>query len=174
MAGAVGPTGLPKIQLMPTRISVMPITAIMVPVTTGGKKRSMRLTAGAIRMDTTPAPMMEPNSSCAPAGPGSAVAMAAMGATEAKVTPIMTGSWMPNQRVAPSVWISVISPQQNRSAEISMATSSALSCSARPMMSGTATAPAYITSTCCRPRAASLILGRRWSTGCRSGGHPWE
>ena len=41
------------------------------------------------------------------------------------------------------------------------------------MMSGTATAPAYITSTCCRPRAASLILGRRWSTGCRSGGHPW-
>ena len=127
MAGAVGPTGLPKIQLMPTRISVMPITAIMVPVTTGGK-RSMRLTAGAIRMDTTPAPMMEPNSSCA--RPGSAVAMAAMGATEAKVTPIMTGSWMPNQRVAPSVWISVISPQQNRSAEISMATSSALSCSA--------------------------------------------
>ena len=133
----------------------------------------MRLTAGAIRMDTTPAPMMEPNSSCA-RRPGSAVAMAAMGATEAKVTPIMTGSWMPNQRVAPSVWISVISPQQNRSAEISMATSSALSCSARPMMSGTATAPAYITSTCCRPRAASLILGRRWSTGCRSGGHPWE
>ena len=65
MAGAVGPTGLPKIQLMPTRISVMPITAIMVPVTTGGKKRSMRLTAGAIRMDTTPAPMMEPNNSCA-------------------------------------------------------------------------------------------------------------
>ena len=129
MAGAVGPTGLPKIQLMPTRISVMPITAIMVPVTTGGKKRSMRLTAGAIRMDTTPAPMMEPNSSCASPAPAR-VAMAAMGATEAKVTPIMTGSWMPNQRVAPSVWISVISPQQNRSAEISMATSSALSCSA--------------------------------------------
>ena len=35
--GAVGPKGLPKIQLMPTRIRLMPITAMMVPVTTGGK-----------------------------------------------------------------------------------------------------------------------------------------
>ena len=37
MLGAVGPKGLPKIQLMPMRIRLMPITAMMVPVTTGGK-----------------------------------------------------------------------------------------------------------------------------------------
>jgi hypothetical protein len=42
--GAVGPTGLPKIQLMPMRISETPMTRMIVPVTTGGKKRSMRLT----------------------------------------------------------------------------------------------------------------------------------
>ena len=64
--GAVGPTGLPKIQLMPMRIRLMPITAMMVPVTTGGKKRSMRLTTGAIRMDITPAPMMAPKIRPAP------------------------------------------------------------------------------------------------------------
>ena len=122
MAGAVGPTGLPKIQLMPTRISVMPITAIMVPVTTGGK--AQHAADGGRDQDGHHARADDgAEQQLRAAGPGSAVAMAAMGATEAKVTPIMTGSWMPNQRVAPSVWISVISPQQNRSAEISMATS---------------------------------------------------
>ncbi|EWS63666.1 hypothetical protein Y695_03100 [Hydrogenophaga sp. T4] len=67
MLGAVGPKGLPKIQLMPTRMRLTPITAMMVPVTTGGKKRSMRLTMGAIRIETTPAPMMEPKMRPAPA-----------------------------------------------------------------------------------------------------------
>jgi hypothetical protein len=67
--GAVGPTGLPKIQLMPTRIRLMPMTAMMVPVTTGGKKRSMRLTMGAIRMEMTPAPMTAPKIRRAPAWP---------------------------------------------------------------------------------------------------------
>ena len=143
----------------------MPITAMMVPVTTGGKKRSIRLTSGAISIATTPEPMMDPKMSCAPAAPGVALAMATMGATDAKVTPIITGSLMPNHWVAPSDWISVTRPQQNRSAEISMATCSGLSLSARPTISGTATAPAYITSTCCRPRAASLLVGNRSSTG---------
>ena len=99
------------------------MTAMMVPVTTGGKKRSMRDTIGAISIDMTPAPMMAPKSSCAPAWPGLALAIATMGATEAKVTPIITGSLMPNHCVAPSAWISVAMPQQNRSAEISSATS---------------------------------------------------
>ena len=108
---------------MPTRISVMPMTAMMVPVTTGGKKRSMRLTSGAIRIETMPAPMIEPKSSCAPAWPGLPLAMATIGATDAKVTPIITGRRMPNHCVAPSAWISVTKPQQNRSAEISSATS---------------------------------------------------
>ena len=48
--------------------------------------------------------------------------MATIGATEAKVTPIITGSLMPNHCVAPSDWISVAMPQQNRSAEIRSAT----------------------------------------------------
>ena len=35
--GAVGPNGLPKIQLIPTRIRLMPMMAMIDPVTTGGK-----------------------------------------------------------------------------------------------------------------------------------------
>ncbi len=37
---------------------------------------------------------------------------------------------------------------------------------AEPTISGTATAPAYIASTCCRPSAASCPNGGTWSTGC--------
>jgi len=167
--GAVGPTGLPKIQLMPTRIRLTPITRISVPVTTGGKKRSSRLTTGAIRIEMMPAPMMAPKISWAPATPGLLLAIATMGPTEAKVTPIITGSRMPNHCVAPRAWISVTRPQQNRSAEISMATCSGSSLRARPMISGTAIAPAYMTSTCCRPRAANRLMGRRSSTGWTAG-----
>ena len=121
---------------------------MMVPVTTGGKNLSTRLTIGAMAIDMTPAPMMAPKIAPAPATPGLALAMATIGATAAKVTPIITGSLMPNYFGAPSDWISMTRPQQNRSAEISMATCSGLNLSARPTMSGTATAPAYITSTC--------------------------
>ena len=112
-----------------------------------------------------PAPMMDPKIRPAPAVPGLLLAMATIGATEAKVTPIITGSLMPNHCVAPSDWIRVTMPQQNRSAEISSATCSGLSLSARPTISGTATAPAYITSTCCRPRAVNLPAGNLSSTG---------
>ena len=101
-----------------------------------------------------------------PVGPELALAIATIGPTAAKVTPIITGSLMPNHCVAPKAWISVARPQQNRSAEISIATSCAGSLSARPTMSGTAMAPAYITSTCCSPKAASFPVGRRSSTGC--------
>lgn len=121
---------------------------MMVPVTTGGKNLSTRLTIGAMAIDMTPAPMMAPKIAPAPATPRLALAMATMGATAAKVTPIITGSLLPDYCVPPSDWISMTRPQQNRSAEISMATCSGLNLSARPTMSGTATAPAYITSTC--------------------------
>ena len=147
------------------RIKLMPITAMMVPVTTGGKNRSMRLTIGAIRIEIRPAPMMAPKIICAPASPGLALAIDTIGATAAKVTPIITGRRMPNHWVAPQDWIRVTRPQTNKSAEISMATCSGLSLRARPTIRGTATAPAYITSTCCRPRAASLPLGKCSSTG---------
>src|SRR5574343_757377 len=146
--GAVGPTGTPKIELMPTRIRLMPMTAMMVPVTTGGKKRSMRLTTGASNIEMRPAPMMAPKNNPAPSTPGGALAMATMGATAAKVTPLMTGSLMPNHWVAPKAWIRVTRPQQNRSAWISIVTCSGLSLKAQPIIKCTATAPAYITSTC--------------------------
>ena len=72
----------------------------------------------------------------------------------------------PNQRVKPSDCRIDTTPQQKRSAEIRKATSSGGSCSARPMISGTAIAPAYMTSTCCRPSVKSFGAGSISSTGC--------
>ena len=71
----------------------------------------------------------------------------------------------PNQGVTPSDCRIETTPQQNRSAEIRKATSSGGSCSARPMISGTAMAPAYMTSTCCRPSVKSFGAGSISSTG---------
>ena len=151
---------------MPTRISVMPITRMIVPVTTGGKNRSIRLARGAISTPMTPAAMIEPKIIRAPSAPGWTSAIDTIGPTEAKVTPIMTGMRTPNQGVRPSDCRIETTPQQKRSAEIRKATSSGGSCSARPMISGTAMAPAYMTSTCCRPRVKSLGAGSISSTGC--------
>ena len=164
--GAVGPAGTPKIQEMPTRISVMPITRMIVPVTTGGKNRSIRLAIGAISTPMTPAAMIEPKIIRAPSAPGWVSAIDTIGPTEAKVTPIITGSRTPNQGVRPSDCRMDTTPQQKRSAEIRKATSSGASCSARPMISGTAMAPAYMTSTCCKPSVKSLGAGSISSTGC--------
>ena len=139
--------------------------AMMVPVTTGGKNRSSRPISGAIRIEITPAPMIAPKIARAPSGPLCTLAIATIGPTAAKVTPIITGSLMPNYLPKPSDWISVTRPQQNRSAEISSATCSGVSLSARPTISGTATAPAYITSTCCRPSAARRAGGQVFVDG---------
>ena len=76
-----------------------------------------------------------------------AAAMDSIGPTEAKVTPIITGRRMPTPG-KPTHCTSVASPQANRSALIRNATSSGGNFSARPRISGTATAPAYMTSTC--------------------------
>jgi hypothetical protein len=56
---------------------------------------------GAIRMVMMPAPMMAPKIMRAPSVPGLATAIDTMGPTAAKVTPIITGSLMPNHCVAP-------------------------------------------------------------------------
>src|SRR5882757_2153562 len=93
-----------------------------------------------------------------------AAAIDSIGPTDAKVTPIMTGSRMPTPG-KPIHCTKVASPQANRSALIRKATSSGGSLSARPMIKGTATAPAYITSTCCRPSANRRGVGNIWSTG---------
>ncbi|GGC00349.1 hypothetical protein GCM10011572_22940 [Pseudoduganella buxea] len=116
-------------------------------------------------MASTPAPMPAPKMAWAPAAPGTALAMATIGPTAAKVTPIITGSLMPNHFDRPNDWIRVTMPQQNRSAEISIVTCSGGSFRARPTIRGTAMAPAYITSTCWRPRALRRPRGKRSSTG---------
>ncbi len=108
----------------------------------------MRLTNGAISVPMMPAPMIAPKIRRAPSVPCAVSAIASIGATEANVTPIITGRRMPNHCVRPHDWISVTMPQQKRSAEISIDTCCGLSFNARPTISGTATAPAYITSTC--------------------------
>ncbi len=50
----------PPAQLMPTRMSEMPMTRMMVPVTTGGNSGRRRLTKGATRNPKRPAPIAEP------------------------------------------------------------------------------------------------------------------
>ena len=154
----------PNAQPTPTFIRLIPMTAMMVPVTTGGKKRSKRPITGAISIAMMPAPMMAPKIIRAPSVPGLALAMATIGPTAAKVTPIMTGSLMPNQGVKPKDWMSDTTPHTKRSAEINRATCSGLKLSARPTIKGTAMAPAYITSTCCKPRTPSFPMGRTSST----------
>ena len=100
-----------------------------------------------------------------PSSPTSgAAAIASIGPTEAKVTPIITGSRMPTPG-KPTHWTSVAMPQANRSALIRNAMSSGGSFSARPMISGTATAPAYMTSTCCSASGTSRGNGSFSSTG---------
>ncbi len=68
-------------------------------------------------------------------------AIDSIGPTDANVTPIITGNWMPTPG-SPKLCTSVASPQANRSALIRKATCSGGRLSARPMISGTATAPA--------------------------------
>src|SRR6478752_1864154 len=93
-----------------------------------------------------------------------AAAIDSIGPTEANVTPIITGNRIPTPG-KPIHCTSVAMPQANKSALIRKATSSGGNFNARPMIKGTATAPAYITNTCCRPSASSRGVGRIWSTG---------
>lgn len=114
ICGAVGPTGLPKIQLMPKRIRLTPGTRMILPVATGGKKRRIVANMGAIRIEMTPAALMAPM-----------IARALGGAVRVghghhrhdggKVTPIITGWRMPSHCVAPGDWIRVTIPQTMRS-----------------------------------------------------------
>ena len=170
--GAVGPTCSPKIQSMPMRISVTPMTRMMVPVTTGGKKRRMRLITGASSMAITPAPISAPKIIRAPSMPGWTRAMEIIGPTAAKVTPIITGMRMPKSGVQPSDWMIDTSPQAKRSAEIRNATCSGARPSTRPMISGTAMAPAYMTSTCWMPSVNRRAGGSISSTGWQSSDIP--
>ena len=83
----------PPAQLIPTCNSVMPMAVMIVPVTTGGKNRSILLKNGAISTVNRPDAMTAPRMVGSPVP---ALAMATIGPTAAKVTPIMTGRRMPN------------------------------------------------------------------------------
>ncbi len=89
--------------------------------------------------------------------------MAIIGPTAAKVTPIITGMRMP-KRQKPMACTSVAMPAASRSALMRKAMSAFERPSAPPTIRGTATVPAYITSTCCRLSAPQRMRGSFWST----------
>ena len=157
----------PADQLIATGISERPITAMIEPVTTGGNSGSARATRGANRMPKRPAAMPAPRMALMPSA--GLPAIATIGPTAAKVTPIMIGRRMP-KRPTPSAWMMVTRPQHSRSALMRKAIWSLGSLSAPPTISGTAIAPAYITSTCCRARVNRRPPGGHWSTGSSSSG----
>ena len=76
--------------------------------------------------------------------------MAIMVATPAKDTPCTSGNWQPKNG-RPSVCSRVASPPANSEAAISRPMSAGDRPAAWPTISGTATMPPYMVSTCCRP-----------------------
>ncbi len=97
--------------------------------------------------------------------------IAIIGETAANVQPCISGSRTPN-RQKPIDWMRVAIPATSRSALIRYARSPDSSLpaliSAPPTTSGTATALAYMASTCCRPRGINRESGGTVSTGCFS------
>ncbi|MNN05159.1 hypothetical protein D3C81_1179120 [compost metagenome] len=147
-----------------------PIEVITVPVTSGGKKRTTLDMNGAISMPKNPAAMVAPKIPCRPT-PGMP-AMATMLPTAAKLAPIITGMRIPTGPI-PNDWMMVATPATSRSALIRNATSSRDKPAAWPMISGTAIAPPYISSTCCRPTRISWNRGRG-SRGGAMGMYAWR
>src|SRR5665647_386125 len=90
--------------------------------------------------------------------------MMIIGVTAAKVTPWMTGILIPIFQI-PKVWSSVARPQVNKSALIRKAVCDFDRPAAAAIIKGTATAPAYIASTCCNPNMKSFPAGIISSTG---------
>ena len=151
----------PPAQLSATGNSDKPMAVITVPVTNGGKKCTMRDINGAISMPKKPAAIVAPKIPGKPI-PGEP-AMATILPTAAKLAPIITGMRMPMGPI-PSDCTSVAIPATSRSAVIRKAMSSRDRPTASPMIKGTATAPPYISSTCCMLTRIICSRGRRWST----------
>ena len=132
------------------------------PVTSGGKKRTTLDMNGAMIIPKKPAAMVAPKIPVMPM-PG-IPAIATMLPTAAKLAPIITGMRMPMGPM-PHDWTMVATPATSRSALIRKAISSRLRPAAWPMIRGTATAPPYISSTCCRPTRINCNNGSRWMGG---------
>ena len=87
------PPSPPAIQFTATPIKEMPIRSMAVPVTTGAKSEESLLKSGAMNTPKIPEMIVAPKM---PGRPRAGLeAMAMLGATETKVTPIMTGSRTP-------------------------------------------------------------------------------
>ncbi len=102
----------PPAQLIPTGSSVTPMIRMTVPVTSGGKKLASLEKNGRSSRPNTPAPMV------APKMPGRPIigscAIATIGPTAAKLTPMMTGRRMP-KIPRPRDWIRIAMPVTSRS-----------------------------------------------------------
>ena len=121
------------------------------PVTTGGKKWMSRLNTGVSRKPMIPATRTAPKMVVRPRAPPPAVLpMASIEATAANEVPWTSGSFAPIFQM-PRVCSSVASPDTSSAAVSRYARSAKGSPSAVPTISGTATTPAYMLITCCRP-----------------------
>ena len=115
----------------------MPITVIRLPITTGGKKRSSRLMAGASSTVIAPPAMTAPNTCGSPYS----LPIMIIGASAMNEQACTSGSRAPNFQ-KPRVWIRVAMPEVSRLALIRVTTCAGVRPSAPPRISGTATAPA--------------------------------
>ena len=144
----------PAISLLPppihppaTGIIERPISVTMPPITTFGKKRIRRLIHGAQQRIKMPETITEPEIAPIPYS----LPISTIGISAAKVQPWISGRRQPNHCLMPIDCTMVAAPQINKSALINKIICSAGKPTALPTTSGTATAPAYITSTCCNP-----------------------
>ena len=142
-------------------ISDRPITQMTVPATSGGKNRTIIENGFAMIRPNTPEQSIAPYT----AGSPYFCAMTIIGLSTVNVAPATTGIRTPKILPIPAVWITVATPETNRSALTSSPMVVVGSPSAPPTMSGTATAPAYMMNRCCRPRMNSRGAGRTSSTG---------
>ena len=118
-----------------------------VPVTTGGKNRTILENTGAISSPMAAEAMTAPKTAGRPPPP---VTMATMVATLAKETPWTRGSWEPKNGT-PRVWSSVARPPMKRAAAIRTPMSAGARPAAWPTIRGTAMMPPYMVRTCWKP-----------------------
>lgn len=134
-------------QCAATGISDRPITVITQPLTSGGKKRVTLENTGATSRPSTAEAITAPRM---PGSPPPVCKMLTMVATPANDTPCTSGRRLPKNGM-PRVCNNVATPPMNRQAVISRPASAADMPAASATISGTATMPPYMVSTCCRP-----------------------
>ena len=96
-----------------------PMTVMMLPVTTGGKNRTILEKNGAMTRPITPAAMTDPNTCWSPVWPPpELLMMVSIVETEAKEMPWTSGRWAPNNGT-PRVCSTVASPLTKSALETS-------------------------------------------------------